>query len=59
MIVAAHNYDLRHGRMHGMRTAYVNRPTEHGPNQKTDVRAEEDWDIVVENFDELANELGC
>jgi 2-haloacid dehalogenase len=59
MIVAAHNYDLRHGRIHGMRTAYVNRPTEHGPNQKTDLRAEEDWDIVVDNFDELANKLGC
>jgi 2-haloacid dehalogenase len=59
MIVAAHNYDLRHGRMHGMRTGYVNRPTEHGPNQRTDLRAEDDWDIVVNNFDELANELGC
>jgi 2-haloacid dehalogenase len=57
LLVAAHNYDLRHGRIHGMRTAYVNRPTEHGPNQTTDISAEEDWDIVVNHFEELADKL--
>jgi 2-haloacid dehalogenase len=59
MIVAAHNYDLRHGRIHGMRTAYVNRPTEHGPHQTTDLRAEEKWDYIVDDLEQLASTLGC
>ena len=35
MIVAAHNYDLRAARSHGMATAFVPRPTEYGPGQTT------------------------
>ena len=31
MMVAAHNYDLAAARSHGMRTAFVPRPTEYGP----------------------------
>ena len=59
MMVAAHNYDLRAAHSHGMRTGFVLRPTEYGPNQKTDLKAEEDWDIAVNNFLELADALGC
>ena len=59
MLVAAHNYDLRAARSHGMRTAFVLRPTEYGPNQATDLEAEEDWDIVTNNFFGLADALGC
>ena len=59
MLVAAHNYDLRAARSHGMRTGFVLRPTEYGPNQKTDLRAEEDWDIVTDSFFGLADALGC
>ena len=58
MMVAAHNYDLRAARSHGMRTAFVARPTEYGPDQKTDLRAEEEWDIVARDFGELADVLG-
>lgn len=54
MLVAAHNYDLRAARSHGLRTAFVPRRTEHGPNQTTDLEAEEDWDYVVKDFGELA-----
>ena len=57
MLVAAHNYDHRHARSHGMRTAYVNRPTEFRPNQTTDLKAEDDWDIIVDSFSELADVL--
>jgi 2-haloacid dehalogenase len=57
MLVAAHNYDHRHARSHGMRTGYVNRPTEFGPGQIKDIKAEDDWDIVVNSFTELANML--
>jgi 2-haloacid dehalogenase len=59
MMVAAHNYDLRAARSHGMRTGFVPRPTEYGSNQKTDLKAEEDWDVIVKDFGDLASALGC
>jgi 2-haloacid dehalogenase len=59
LMVAAHNYDLRAARTHGMRTAFVPRPTEYGPSQKTDLKPEEDWDIIAEDFEALASALGC
>ena len=57
MMVAAHNYDLRAARSHGMRTAFVARPTEYGPDQKTDLAAEEAWDVVAGDFGALADRL--
>jgi len=42
MMVAAHNYDLRAARSHGMRTGFVPRPTEYGPTQETDLEPDED-----------------
>ena len=58
MMVAAHNYDLRNARSQGMRTAFVARPTEYGPDQATDLRAESDWDLIAGDFGELAEKLG-
>lgn len=58
MLVAAHNYDHRHAASHGMRTAYVNRPSEYGPNQQTDLRADGDWDVIVDSMTELADAMG-
>ena len=55
MLVAAHNSDLAAAANLGFSTAFVRRPTEYGPQQRTDLRAEADWDIVVEDFTELAN----
>jgi 2-haloacid dehalogenase len=59
MLVAAHNYDLRAARSHRMQTAFVPRPTEYGPSQKTDLKPEEAWEIVAADFGELASALGC
>lgn len=59
MMVAAHNYDLAHAASHGMRTAFLPRPTEFGPCQTTDLKAEGDWDLVVANIEELADSLGA
>ena len=53
MMVAAHNYDLRAARSHGMRTAFVPRPLEYGPVQTSDLTPEEDWDVVVRDFGAL------
>jgi 2-haloacid dehalogenase len=56
-LVAAHNGDLAAARSRGFRTAFVPRPTEHGPNQTTDLRPEEAWDVVALNFGALAEKL--
>ena len=57
MLVAAHNYDLRAARSHGMRTAFVPRPREYGPGQTSDLEPEEDWDVVARDFGHLATVL--
>ena len=57
MLCAAHNYDLEAAQRHGMRTAFVPRPTEYGPHQKEDFAATGAWDYVVNGIDELAERL--
>jgi 2-haloacid dehalogenase len=58
MMVAAHNYDLHAARACGLRTAFVPRPTEYGPGQTTDLGPEGDWDVVADDFRDLAERLG-
>jgi len=57
MMVAAHNEDLRAASKLGIHTAFVVRPTEYGPNQTIDLAAEGDWDIVTDNFVDLAEQI--
>ncbi|MGY3482493.1 2-haloacid dehalogenase [Bradyrhizobium sp. USDA 4011] len=59
MMVAAHNYDLKHAQKHGLKTAFVARPTEYGPLQKVDFEATGAWDIVAKDFGEIATRMGC
>ncbi len=59
MLVAAHNDDLAAAAAQGLRTAYVNRPTEYGPHQKRDFKAERAWDVVADSFIGVADALGC
>jgi 2-haloacid dehalogenase len=59
LMVAAHNGDLAAASALGFRTAFVTRPTEHGPGQTTDLRAERAWDVVATSFEDLAGKLGC
>jgi 2-haloacid dehalogenase len=59
LMVAAHNNDLVAASRCGFRTAFVARPTEYGPRQSTDLRADHDFDFVCANFVELADRLGC
>jgi 2-haloacid dehalogenase len=58
-IVAAHNGDLKAARACGLATAFVTRPTEHGPGQSTDLEPSEPWDVVARDFQDLAAKLGC
>jgi 2-haloacid dehalogenase len=56
-MVAAHNGDLKAAQALGFRTAFVPRPTEHGPDQTTDLEPEGAWDVVARDFLDLAAKL--
>lgn len=58
MLAAAHNNDLRAARGAGLATAFIARPTEHGPGQTADLAPQGDWDLVAPNITELAELLG-
>ena len=53
------NGDLKAAQSHGLKTAFVPRPTEYGPHQKRDFEATGDWTMVVKDFNDLAARLGC
>ncbi len=55
MMVAAHNDDLRAASAFGMRTAFVARPMEHGMMQASDLKAEDDWDVIANSITGLAD----
>ena len=60
MMVAAHNNDLKAAKAQGLATAFVARPTEHGPGQTTDLAADPACvDVPARDFVELAAKLGC
>lgn len=59
MLVAAHNADLQAARARGLATGFVPRPTEYGPAQSKDLRAEEAWDVVAPDFCALAERMGA
>ena len=42
-----------------MGTAYVNRPSEYGVDQKIDLEASEIWDFIDDSLEGLAEKLGC
>lgn len=57
MLAAAHNTDLHAARETGLATAFIARPTEHGPGQVADLAPEGDWDLVAASITELARGL--
>ncbi len=56
-LVAAHNSDLAAARACGLRTCFVPRPQEHGPNQ-ADTGPDQDWDIIIPDLTALATQAG-
>jgi len=58
MMAAAHNSDLGNARKQGLMTAFFARPNEYGPHQKRDYAAEQDWDIVAKDIEDMAGKLG-
>lgn len=57
MLVAAHNDDLLAATREGLRTGFIPRPTEYGPRQQKDLRAEHDFDVVGSNLGHLAGQI--
>jgi 2-haloacid dehalogenase len=60
LMVAAHGLDLAAAAKNGYRTAYVKRPAEWGPLGEPELmRSDLDFDFVAEDFNDLADQLGC
>ena len=58
MMVAAHEHDLQSAQKHGLRTAFVYRPLEHGPGKESEIPPSERYDFVAKDFRDLAQQLG-
>jgi 2-haloacid dehalogenase len=57
MMVAAHHSDLHAARTQGLKTAFVRRPLEFGPDGKPDLNFDPIFDINATNFIDLASQL--
>ena len=58
MMVAAHQRDLRAAAAVGLKTAFVPRPLEFGPGRAPDPTPDPSFNIVAEDFRDLASQLG-
>lgn len=59
MLVAAHPGDLRAAANAGLKTAYVSRPLEYGPNQRAHRVDNGEFDFTATDFPDLAHKLGA
>jgi 2-haloacid dehalogenase len=59
MMVAAHKWDIEGAKAAGLRSAFVERPMEKGPNGRADRLSDVNVDVGVHDFVELAEKLGC
>lgn len=59
MLVATHPSDLRAARDCGLRTGYVVRPLEHGAGHPLPEVADGEFDVVAQDFIDLARRLGA
>ena len=57
LMVAAHKGDLTAARKVGLRTAYIPRPLEHGPNHLIDTDTNNTFDIEASDINDLAVKL--
>ncbi|WP_342738027.1 haloacid dehalogenase type II [Bradyrhizobium sp. B117] len=59
LMVACHKYDLKAARAFGMKTAFVPRPLEFGPDAAPDVSPESWFDVYATSFVDLADRLAA
>ena len=58
LMVAAHQDDLQAAHREGFCTAFVRRPLEHGPDATPDLTVDPCFDMVADDFHDLADQLG-
>ncbi len=56
---AAHQGGLRAAAGVGLRTAFIPRPDELGPDRQQDLTPDPAFDVVATDFIDLARQLGC
>lgn len=59
LMVAAHSWDIGGASAAGLRTAFLERPNEKGPQQKADRAEDTVSDLSVDSFVELAERSSC
>ena len=59
MLVAAHPDDLTAAKACGLRTAFVSRPMEFGPTSRGHVVGRDDFDVIVNDFNAVAQRLAA
>jgi 2-haloacid dehalogenase len=59
LMVAAHGWDVNGARDTGLRTAFLERPREKGPDRTADRAEDFPTDLAVSSYGELADALGC
>lgn len=59
MMVAAHAEDLAAARSNGLKTAFIARPLEYGPDGPFDPTWADGWDYAATGVDDLAAQLGA
>lgn len=59
MMCAAHPSDLQAAQQLGLKTAYISRPLEFGPNKHLLESNPGTWDVEAEDIEDLARKLGC
>ena len=59
MMVAAHLGDLRAAKGVGLKTAFVARPLEYGPDGKPDLKPDQSVDLTAKDFNDLARQIGA
>lgn len=58
MMCAAHQDDLLAAQALGLKTAYINRPLEFGPDKPNDATDDMPFDIIASDISDLARQLG-
>jgi 2-haloacid dehalogenase len=59
MMVAARQGDLRAAQAVGLRTAFVPRPLEHGPERMPDTTPDPAFDVHAKDCNDLADKMGA
>jgi len=58
LLVAAHHFERGGPPAEGLRTAFIPRPLEHGPDAVPDLTPDPSFDVVAADLVDLARQMG-